>query len=420
MVLLEACGGGGGGGGGGESIHAPVVSNLRFSPASATFGQGGGTVRVTGYIDFTDSGGDLDTFRLTSAPAGIDITTPVTGISGQTSGTVYGVFNVSTESVGTYNFEVWVIDSKGNSSNKLSGTFEVKIDDISMQWTARTSGTTVQLNSVIWSGSRFVAVGNSGTILTSLDGITWTRRTSGTGNALWGLIWSETQFVAVGEYGTILTSSDGINWTQRNSGVPDSNLYDVSWSGTQFVTVGGEFQFPGNPAYNNTLILTSPDGITWTKRGSGLPNRKLYGITWSDSQFIAVSGSEVQPADTIILSSSDGINWTQRSIVIGTPYTLFDIVWTGSQFVAVGPVGMVFTSSNGINWESRSSTNPGLLYSITWSGNNLVAVGQDINTSLDGINWTLIVPVINTLREVTWSGTQYVAVGESGIILTSP
>ncbi len=424
LLLVFFMVGCGGGGGGGEANHAPVISNLRFSPTSATFRQGGGSVTVTGYIDFTDSGGDLSIGRLTSPAAGVDITIPITGISGQTSGTIYGVFNVSTESIGTYTFEVWVIDSKGNNSNKLSGTFEIKIDDTGTQWTTRTSGTTASLMDMTWSGTQFLAVGYTGTILTSPDGINWTQRTSGTSNALWGVTWSGTQFVAVGEYGTILTSPDGISWTQRDSGIPDSTLYDVSWSGTQFVAVGGEFRFPGNPVYNNTLILTSLDGITWTKRTSGLSNRTLNGITWSGTQFIAVSGSELQPADTIILSSSDGINWTQRTIVAETPYTLFDIVWTGSQFVVVGSQGMIFTSSDGINWVSMSSGATGMnLYGVTWSGNNLIAVGLGgiIITSPDGINWSSRTSGTgNSLWGITWSDIQYVAVGVSGTILTSP
>ena len=52
----------------------------------------------------------------------------------------------------------------------------------------------------------FVAVGGSGTILTSPDGVTWTARTSGTGNGLRGVAYGNNTFVAVGEYGTILTS----------------------------------------------------------------------------------------------------------------------------------------------------------------------------------------------------------------------
>lgn len=327
---------------------------------------------------------------------------------------------MSTESIGTFTFEVWLIDSKGNSSNKLTGTFEVIIDDTGSQWTSRPSGTTANLRDVVWSGTQFIAVGDSGTILTSPDGISWTQRTAGISNALWGAVWSGTQFVVVGEYGTIFTSSDGIIWTQKDPGIPDSNLYDISWSGTQFVAVGGEFRFSGNPAYNNALILTSPDGITWTKRTSGLTDRKLYGISWSGTQFIAVSGSDVQPADTVVLSSSDGINWIQRIIVAGTPYTLFDVAWTGSQFVVVGTGSVVFTSSDGINWVSRST--PAVInYGVTWSGNFLAAVGWSITTSPDGITWSSRTSGTgNNLWGITWADNQYVAVGEAGTILTSP
>ena len=83
----------------------------------------------------------------------------------------------------------------------------------------------------------FVAVGFSGTILTSPDGITWTTRTSGTTYGLNGVTWSGTQFVAVGFSGTILTSLDGITWTSRTSGTT-YQLNGVIWSGTQFVAVG--------------------------------------------------------------------------------------------------------------------------------------------------------------------------------------
>ncbi|TMH41738.1 MAG: hypothetical protein E6H56_06985 [Betaproteobacteria bacterium] len=58
-------------------------------------------------------------------------------------------------------------------------------------------------------GTEFVAVGgasNSGTILTSPDGVTWTQRASGTVNTLSGVAWSGTKLVAVGNTGTALTS----------------------------------------------------------------------------------------------------------------------------------------------------------------------------------------------------------------------
>ena len=65
----------------------------------------------------------------------------------------------------------------------------------------------------------FVAVGASGTILTSDNGTTWTSRTSGTSVTLQNVTYGNSLFLAVGESGTILTSSDnGTTWTSRTSG----------------------------------------------------------------------------------------------------------------------------------------------------------------------------------------------------------
>ena len=67
-------------------------------------------------------------------------------------------------------------------------------------------------------GQSFVSVGNSGTILTSPDGILWTKRTSGKWEYLSGVTSGNGLFVTVGESGTILTSPDGNSWTKRTSG----------------------------------------------------------------------------------------------------------------------------------------------------------------------------------------------------------
>src|SRR5258706_706061 len=45
-----------------------------------------------------------------------------------------------------------------------------------------------------------------------------------------------------------------VSWTQRGTGVTPQFLYDVIYAGGKFVAAG----------INNT-VLTSPDGITWTR-----------------------------------------------------------------------------------------------------------------------------------------------------------
>ena len=115
-----------------------------------------------------------------------------------------------------------------------------------------------RLNSVIYSDalSLFVAVGDSGTILTSTNGVTWTPRTSGVSNSLLGVTYSDTLnlFVAVGTLGTILTSTNGVTWTSQTSGV-FTDLYGVTYSDklNLFVVVGddgtivlSDFQYTNN------------------------------------------------------------------------------------------------------------------------------------------------------------------------------
>ena len=130
----------------------------------------------------------------------------------------------------------------------------------------------------------FVAVGGSGVILTSSNGITWTSRTSGVADSLRGVTYSSDLglFVAVGCNGVILTSSNGITWTSRTSGVSDS-LTSVTYSSDLglFVAVGF-----------NGVILTSPDGTTWTSQTRVTVNL-LQSVIYSDTLglFVAVGYS---------------------------------------------------------------------------------------------------------------------------------
>jgi hypothetical protein len=414
MVIVTSCGGGSGSSSGTQAGHVPSISNLLYTPSSAFFNQGNGTVDITGTIDFIDAGGDVTAARFTSS-AGANLTLPIAGMSGQTSGTIQGSFTVTDNTVGDFTFEIWLVDAAGSSSNHLTGTFSVRYDDSATHWTQRSSGTTANLRRVVWSGTKYVAAGDAGTIITSSDGKSWTQRTSGTNNGLRGIAWSGTKFVAVGAQGTILTSPDGNVWSAQNSGC-SNNLISVVWSGSQFVVTGGSSSIS-----SDAPLLTSPDGISWTLKTSGLNGWDLWNIAWSGSRFIVVGSAQFNPAPNVILTSLDGTTWSQQDIIVGSSQYLFDIQWADSKFVAVGPPSFVATSVDGLTWQSPSSSNMGLLYAIAWSGNQFVAVGWDINTSPDGAIWTRLGPYsYPTLWGIVWGGNQYVAVGDSGLVITSP
>lgn len=64
---------------------------------------------------------------------------------------------------------------------------------------------------------------------------TWQVRPSGVTNNLWSVTYAANQWVAVGEQGTILTSLDGLSWTRRSietaiGAVPDANSVSPSFS----------------------------------------------------------------------------------------------------------------------------------------------------------------------------------------------
>jgi hypothetical protein len=145
------------------------------------------------------------------------------------------------------------------------------------------------LDDVVYGNGLFVAVGCSGTALTSPDGVDWTQRTS-EGNDLFGVTYGDLflavddlfgvtfrkgLFVAVGWCGTILTSPDGVDWTEQTS--PTRNdLFGVTYGKGTFVAVG----------WNGT-ILTSPDGVNWTRRTSGTSNN-LSRVAYGNGTFVVV------------------------------------------------------------------------------------------------------------------------------------
>jgi len=108
---------------------------------------------------------------------------------------------------------------------------------------------------MLFSGNTFVAVGDSGTILTSPDGVTWTTRTSGTTYYLTAVTYGNGTFVAVGENGTIL-QSDPLTGGPEISVDPTSlNFGDVNLGSTS-----GKIVTVRNDGNANLIIgtITSP------------------------------------------------------------------------------------------------------------------------------------------------------------------
>ena len=280
---------------------------------------------------------------------------------------------------------------------------------------------------VAWTGSQFVAVSSSGAILTSSDGSKWTPQFSQTGNNLRAVASTGSQLVAVGSAGTILTSHDGgLEWRSQRSGT-SANLAAVARSGSEYVAVGVEG--------TTGVIVTSPNGTSWTARNTGIVTPALLqGVASSGKLFVVVGvDSNSGPA---ILTSADGIAWSSTSSITGstTSSGLEAVTWSGTQFVAVGQessIGQatVLFSTDGKTWNEPSSYSSvpteNILYGVVWSPQKklYVAVGQNgtILTSPDANTWTASTSnTTKDLKAVTWSGTKFAAIGTGNTVLTSP
>ncbi len=394
----------------------PSISNLQFFPSSAFQGEGNGTLIVTGTFDFSDQGGDLSTLYITMSD-GSTLSAPIEGVSGDLSGTIQGQLEADTGTVGQFEFQVYVTDSGGRKSNILTGTFTVNLNDSGSTWTIQSlpSASSLWLKRVRWSGTLFVTVGASGSVFTSPDAVTWTERFTGVPSTLNDIIWTCNQFIIVGENGTILTSADGTGWSSQT--IPGSPVLNgITASSGLIVAVGKRLDSEAG------LIITSTDGVTWSPI-PGTIQASLYAVVWSGTQFIAVGSTLGLPnAEAIAFTSPDGINWTSHNLSFTTISSLYDVAWNGSRFVAVGYAGGV-TSTDGINWQQTGVGVISANNAIGCSGQRFMTCGTVYcQSSTDGLQWQSIqLPGTGpSIYGLVWNGSKWVAVGSNSYVATSP
>lgn len=102
----------------------PAISNLFYTPLSATQYEGGGSIDVEAIVDFIDHDKDIVSVKI--AIGGVDaLDVPTPGSSGSETGVLYVKVMVSTLETGSQTFSIRAVDSEGHESNKLYGTFSV-------------------------------------------------------------------------------------------------------------------------------------------------------------------------------------------------------------------------------------------------------------------------------------------------------
>jgi YVTN family beta-propeller protein len=260
-------------------------------------------------------------------------------------------------------------------------------------------------------------------LMTSPNGTTWTSRsTPFDGDYGQSVVWAEGVWVAAGgsttsSHSVIATSPDGVTWTARTTPFDGSSGY-VNQVGTNFYASPNRLIVAvGNDNAGVKVVMTSPDGVTWTAQTT--PFDSGYGAAvWWDGHNWLVGGRNSAKTRTI-MTSPNGIVWTLRTTPFDAPKdgtanpAVWDIAGNGAGLlVAVGQAGyhggpMICTSADhGVTWTARdhpfthpsgggAAAPPG--WAVAWVpaiglwvlGSGSAASGpQVVATSPDAITWT--------------------------------
>lgn len=307
-----------------------------------------------------------------------------------------------------------------------------------VSWTARNvspAGTPVGATSIARGTDRFVAVGGA-TPFFSGDGVNWTAITLPAGVFLQSVVFDGRQFVAVGQVfrlgdptanrvGVVFTSPDGLVWTRRGqSALPETAanagtaLERIVFAAGKYLTVGGE----------KAQVLVSPDAVNWvavdlTAHGAA----RLRSVGAAGGRFvIAIFGD-------IFLSSPDGFNWSGATAPFLSIAPALANAPDGALLAlgstAVGP--MVFASADGLEWSVRyGSVELGGLgvAHVTYGGGRAIGVrrsnDESVYASDDGRAWRLLLPSQRSTglspraRGVFFNGRFFVG-GAAGTMLDS-
>ncbi|MFC1733585.1 YCF48-related protein [candidate division KSB1 bacterium] len=239
------------------------------------------------------------------------------------------------------------------------------INETEAQWITQNSGTTKHLNSVYFINTNIgYAVGDSGVILTTIDGgMNWTAQNSGTNMDLHSVYFCNfSNGVCVGDIGAIIKTTDGgINWVpsilDSNSTLTsvqftsDSIGYvvghqpdiGISWNAFVYKTLDGggswdvnfitpgfleSIHFPsidtgyavgrkpliGAPAM---MIKTTNNGSNWTVTEYNFISEGFYSVYFTENETGYCAGESWPSgidAPQLFKTIDGGITWTQLSL----------------------------------------------------------------------------------------------------------
>ena len=381
-------------------------------------------------------------------------------------GFTYDSSNPAISTIGGYcvswNGLFWIAAGQGeNAENSLLYSMDSK------NWyNSRSDSFKSGANSVVWTGSRWVATGNNGqqsSFMTSVDGFNWTGL-DGYGFASsegsyagrgYGIAANDSVVVAVGSYNPAYPNAKSIQYSE-DGGLTWSNafgtLFDTAGDAGSSVAWNGSYWL----ASGRSGVRVSKDGVTWSSSTSS-PSHPFYGLMYTSNAtpiaqigasnyvssvtttfttFQVACGQQTGGAQNCLRYSEDGITWLDSTSGFFTAVAR-GAVYDGSNYwVAVGKGSMAafVYGANGKNWSNAflldiidlNATGTSVTHAVTPRKSWWVATTDDVTAPLwyssNGFVWYKGSSSGSALFSVAGYGSAYdptndvwVAVGDDGL-----
>ena len=281
------------------------------------------------------------------------------------------------------------------------------------------------LYAVAYGNGYYVAVGTSGAVWRSRDGLNWTDYSPGAFSEFRGIGFGEGVFVTVGWNGAIYTSTDGASWIQRDAGVfMPPNLNDVAYGNGSFVAVGDYSTILQSGALNGRPeILQSPQSLTappgafisfgvsaigvaplqyqWFKNGTNVPGaiNSILSVTNaqpSDAGDYTVTvtnafGFDSSAVATLTVAAAFPLDFWHWRNPLPQGNDIVDVAYGNGRFVGATVDGTVGVSFDGYSLGGVSSLQVvfpfDFLQSLSFANGRFFAGSSSILSSANGITW---------------------------------
>ena len=291
----------------------------------------------------------------------------------------------------------------GNSS---SGNSSPGVGSGTVGCSANLSCKVESISSVAYGAGIYVAGGSGGLgsssgdtigpwVETSTDGVSWKVVDSGDttkGGGFDSVSYGSHGFLAL-DFSSqkLFLSTNGLNWTDVTPpGLSNGELLTVDWDGSEYI------------AYDGAPILESPDGKTWSAYPTTFQSEYPFSIRKVSGTYVALWSPGNADSTNLFAISTDQVHWAVHSVSFGSTLSdsPTDLMYAGTQFVAVGSKGFIATSSDGTTWTDASMGNSSDDFlQVAYNGSVYVAIGScgSIDYSADANTWTAV-SIANLLK----------------------